>query len=135
MAKRDSKPAAPARKGKKTKAHNKSKILTRTKPNKLHQKKHKPNLASEPTGHALLDIITSSTFLLADPNCHSAFIGKTLTDTLNNISDGIALLADTLTIESQGLSLPDDTSRAVLLTLDNLKRAVMVERDRYLGSS
>jgi hypothetical protein len=147
MAKKHSKSQARMRKGKKSTAGKnalhktrEAEQGTRTKANKTHRKKHKPDTASPTlektntrTGHALLDMITSEEYLLADRNRHNPFIGSNLIDSLENVSTGLELIRDIIGNNNDGMMLSDDSQHGLYLFVESLKRVLMVERESVIG--
>lgn len=146
MAKKHSKSQARRRKGKKSTAlknalHKTSEAEQgRTKANKTHRKKHKPDSVTAAientnilTGHALLDMITSEEYLLADRNRHNPFIGANLIDSLENLSTGLELIRDIIGNNNDGMMLSNDSQHGLYLFIETLKRVSMVERECAIG--
>ena len=138
MAKKHSKSQARTRKGKKSTAsknalhktseaeHSRTKA-NKTKASKTHRKKHKPESPSATventkalTGHALLDMITSEEYLLADRNRHNPFIGTSLIDSLENVGTGLELIRDIIGNNNDGMMLSDNSQHGLYLFVESL---------------
>lgn len=147
MAKKHSKSQARTRKGKKSTArknaqHKPSEAEqgSRTKANRTHRKKRKPDSANAAientnvlTGHALLDMITSEEYLLADRNRHNPFIGANLIDSLENVGAGLELIRDIIGNNNDGMMLSNDSQHGLYLFIETLKRVSLVERECAIG--
>mgnify|MGYP000642563501 CR=1 FL=1 len=161
MAKRNSKADTPVRKGKKSSAFDKSTKKTKAskvnKANKLskHHRKKIQRLAKD--CHALIHnaieqqcksnkhithaepnhstgLLLSTDFEIIDANRHNAFIGDSMLDTLKNVIQGLAMLCDLIRMTNGALVLPETTGDALLLLIENLRRALTLERESQLGS-